>query len=53
MPRFGAKALLTVLALNGPHRKRPNWDRTIILFSTVVTVGLVALYAWGKATSRW
>jgi len=25
----------------------------ILIFSTFVTVGLVALYLYGKATSRW
>ena len=53
MRRFGAKALLTLLALNGSRRKHPNRDRTVRLFSTIVTIGLIALYAFGKATSRW
>jgi len=53
MPRSGMKALLTVLALNRSSRKQPDWDRIIIAASTIVTVGLVALYAYGKATSRW
>jgi hypothetical protein len=53
MPRFGTKALLAILTASRSHRKRPDWDRIVILSSTVVTVGLIALFAYGKATSRW
>ena len=53
MSRFGSKALLTFLTLNRSHRGQPNWDRGIIILSTTVTIGLVALYVYGKATSRW
>ena len=52
MRRFGMKALLTFFTLNRSERK-PEWDRIIIIFSTAVTIGLVAAYAYGKATSRW
>ena len=52
MRRFGMKALLTFFTLNRSDRK-PEWDRIIIIFSTAVTIGLVAAYAYGKATSRW
>ena len=30
-----------------------DWERTIRIVSTAVTVGLVALYVFGKSTSRW
>jgi hypothetical protein len=53
MPRLPAKALLTLLTMNRSRREQPNWDRIVIVSSTVVTVGLVALFACGKATSRW
>jgi hypothetical protein len=53
VPRFGSKALLTFLTLSRPHRRQPDWDRGIIMLSTTVTIGLVALYAYGKATSGW
>jgi hypothetical protein len=53
MPRFAAKALLAILTANRSRRNAPNWDRIVILGSTAVTVGLVALFAYGKATSRW
>jgi hypothetical protein len=53
MRRFALKALFAMLSLNRAGRKRPDWDRVILIFSTSVTVGLVALYAYGKATARW
>lgn len=49
----GIKALAAVLSLNRMKRKRPDWDRIIIVCSMLVTVGLVALYAYWKASSRW
>jgi hypothetical protein len=52
MRRVGMKALLTFFVLNRSERK-PEWDRIIIICSTAVTIGLVAAYAYGKATSRW
>jgi hypothetical protein len=37
-----------------PRRaERIDWERTILIVSTAVTVGLVALYVFGKSTSRW
>jgi hypothetical protein len=53
MPRFGLKALFAILALNKTGRRRPDWDRVVLIFSTAVTIGLVALYVYGKASSRW
>jgi len=53
MRKVGMKALLTMLALNRSSKRQPDWDRVVIAASTVVTIGLVALYAYGKATSRW
>jgi len=53
MPRFAGKALLTFLTANRSRSKQPSWDRIIIVASTAVTVGLVALFIYGKATSRW
>lgn len=53
MRRFAFKALFAMLSLNRAGRKRPDWDRVILIFSTAVTVGLIALYVYGKATSRW
>jgi hypothetical protein len=53
MRRFALKALFTLLSLNRAERERPDWDRVILIFSTSVTIGLAALYAYGKATARW
>jgi hypothetical protein len=53
MPKVGMKAVLTMLVLNRSGRRPLDWDRIVIVASTVVTIGLVALYAYGKATVRW
>jgi hypothetical protein len=53
MRRFPLKAIFTLLALNKAEHQRPDWDRVILIFSTSVTIGLVVLYVYGKATSRW
>jgi hypothetical protein len=53
MRQFAMKALFAALSLNKAERDRINWDRRILIFSTLVTIGLIALYAYGKATSRW
>ena len=53
MRRLPLKALFAALTLNKAEHKRPDWDRVIRIFSTSVTIGLVALYVYGKATSRW
>jgi hypothetical protein len=53
MRRLPLKALFAVLTLSKTGKKRLDWDRVILIFSTAVTVGLVVLYAYGKLTSRW
>ena len=53
MAKPGLKALFAVLALSKRGKDRPPWDRVVLIFSTSVTIGLIALYAYGKATSRW
>ncbi len=52
MRRFGLKALFAVLVLSKTEHKRFDWDRAILIFSTAVTIGLIALYMYGKITSR-
>ena len=49
----GLKALFAVLALNKTRKKQPDWDGVIVVFSTSVTIGLIALYVFGKIASRW
>jgi hypothetical protein len=53
MRRFAMKALASILTLNRTGGQRPDWARIIRIFSTAVTVGLAALYVYGKLTSRW
>lgn len=53
MHRFAMKALFTALAFRRAGRDRIDWDRRILIFSTGVTIALIALYVWAKATSRW
>lgn len=53
MRRFAMKALFTALNLDRAERTRIDWDRSVLMASTAVTIGLVALYIFGKATSRW
>lgn len=53
MRRFGLKAIITLLTMNKVRRERIDWNRVILIFSTAVTIGLIALYLFGKTTSRW
>jgi hypothetical protein len=53
MPKFGMKAVLTVFTMSRSREKRPDWEQLVVSFSTAVTIGLVAAYLYGKATSRW
>jgi hypothetical protein len=42
-----------VLTLNKAEKKRLDWDRVVLIFSTAITVGLIARYVYGKTTLRW
>jgi hypothetical protein len=53
MRRFAMKALFTLLSLGRSGRTRINWERAVIVISTGVTLGLLAVYLLGKASSRW
>jgi hypothetical protein len=53
MRRFAMKALFTALSFRRAERERIDWDRRILIFSTVVTIALITLYVWAKATSHW
>jgi hypothetical protein len=50
MRRFALKAVFTALTVNRAESRRPDWDRIVLL---AATIGLIVLYAYGKATSRW
>lgn len=53
MPRFAPKSLFSLLFMGKAASGGPAWDRIAIIVSTAVTIGLAALYAYGKMTSRW
>ncbi|RXH27258.1 hypothetical protein XH84_27905 [Bradyrhizobium nanningense] len=53
MRRFAMKVLFTALSLGRAERTRIDWDRYILVISTGVTIALITLYVWAKATSRW
>lgn len=44
MRRAGLKALTAILTVGRRSRRHVDWTLLIALFSTVVTLGLVALY---------
>jgi hypothetical protein len=48
MRRFAFKALFTAFSLNKPGRKRLDWDRIVLIFTTAVMVCLLALYLFEK-----
>ncbi len=52
MRRTAWKAIFALLSVAGSDRQ-PDWYRVVLVGSTLVTVGLAVLYAYGKATSRW
>jgi hypothetical protein len=53
MPKFAPKAIFSILTVKKAAADSSKWDRLALVFSTAVTLGLIALYAYGKATSRW
>lgn len=53
MRRPALKALFALLSQSRDGAARPQWERIVIAASTAVTIGLVVLYAYGKATGRW
>jgi hypothetical protein len=44
----GLKAVFALLALNRKSDKPPDWDRVVLIFSSCVTVGLIAIHVYGK-----
>ena len=53
MRKMPLKALVSLLALHECGNARPCGDRMVLAGSTLVTVVLMALYAYGKASGRW
>jgi hypothetical protein len=44
MRKIGYKALTAILTIGRRSRKHIDWTLAIAIFSTIVTVGLIALY---------
>jgi hypothetical protein len=44
MGNSGLKAITALLALKRHSKRRGNWTLSIAIFSTLVTIGLFALY---------
>ena len=42
--KIGYKALTAILTIGRHSKKHIDWTLTIAIFSTIVTIGLVALY---------
>ncbi|MGC2085233.1 MAG: hypothetical protein WA702_17965 [Bradyrhizobium sp.] len=53
MRKMPLKALVSLLALHEGRNARRRRDRMVLVGSTLVPVGLIALYAYGKASGRW
>ncbi|HLX14755.1 MAG TPA: hypothetical protein VKS24_06060 [Bradyrhizobium sp.] len=51
MRKIGLKALVAILTIGRRSRKHFDWTLAIAIFSTIVTVGLVALYIWQSRTA--
>jgi hypothetical protein len=49
MPKFAIKFFLAASALHRKHR-RTDWYQVITIFSTLVTIGLIALYVLQRRT---
>ena len=52
MRKFALKAVFSILPLSKMAGRTRDWSRIALVFSTAVTIGLVALYAYEKAGWR-
>ena len=48
-PGFGAMKAFLALSSSGGGRKHVDWLRIVTIWSTVVTVVVIALYFWQRA----
>jgi hypothetical protein len=46
MRKIGLKALTAILTVGRRSKRHIDWTLVVAIFSTIVTVGLVALYVW-------
>ncbi len=51
MRKIGFKALVAILTIGRRSKRHIDWTLAIAIFSTIVTVGLVALYLWQGGTA--
>jgi hypothetical protein len=50
MRKIGLKALTAILTVGRRSKRHVDWTLAVAIFSTIVTVGLVALYVWQSST---
>lgn len=54
MRRAPLKALFALLTFSRGEDDPPlRWDRIVLIFSILVTIGLAVAYVHGKSTGRW
>jgi hypothetical protein len=46
MRKIGFKALAAILTISRHSKQHIDWTLAVAIFSTIVTIGLVALYIW-------
>jgi hypothetical protein len=46
MRKIGLKALTAILTVGRRSKRHVDWTLAVAIFSTIVTLGLVALYVW-------
>jgi hypothetical protein len=49
MGKSGLKAARALVALGRHSKRRGNWTLSIAIFSTLITIGLVAIYLMQEA----
>lgn len=50
MRKIGFKALTAILTVGRRSKNHIDWTLAVAIFSTIVTIGLVALYIWQGRT---
>ena len=50
MRKIGFKALAAILTIGRRSKKHVDWTLAVAIFSTIVTVSLIALYLWQGTT---
>jgi hypothetical protein len=50
MGKSGLKAVRALMALGRHPKRHANWTLSVAIFSTLITIGLVALYLMQETT---